>query len=305
MNICKVCSQEFSSERSLHAHLKVHNLILAEYYTQYYPRNNLLTGEPLPFKNKQDYFSRDFANRDQLIAWCEKTEPETVKKYILNLLKKRIADKGLKCAPNHLELKINELPPIDIYKKHFGSYTSACEVADIKPMFGSRLPSEWKDDADPNITIFIDTREQQPLSFPNQESLKLEFGDYATGGEHYNYTFVDRKSERDFKSTMSKNNLDRFDRELQRAKDFDSYLFVVVESDLEQIQKNNPKCSHKSNLKYIYHNMRQFSHKFSDNCQFVFTGSRERSEYFIPKLLTLGKKIWNVDLQYYIDKGEI
>ena len=61
----------------------------------------------------------------------------------------------------------------------------------------------------------------------------------------------------------------------------------------------------KSNLKYVYHNMRVLNHKFSGNCQFIFTGSRERSEEFIPKLLKLGKKLWNVDLQYYIDKGLI
>ena len=51
--------------------------------------------------------------------------------------------------------------------------------------------------------------------------------------------------------------------------------------------------------------MRVLNHQFSGNCQFIFTGSREKSEEFIPKLLKLGKKLWNVDLQYYIDKGLI
>jgi len=65
MNSCKICSEQFESEKSLHMHLRSHKITLAEYYTQYYPRENLLTGEPLPFKNKEQYFDRDFANRKQ------------------------------------------------------------------------------------------------------------------------------------------------------------------------------------------------------------------------------------------------
>ena len=57
---CKECGQEFKSERSLHAHLKKHGLTMGEYYTKHFPRYNLLTKDPLPFKNKADYFSKDF-----------------------------------------------------------------------------------------------------------------------------------------------------------------------------------------------------------------------------------------------------
>jgi hypothetical protein len=303
--ICKVCSKSFTSEKGLHAHLKSHKMILAEYYTKYYPRYNLLTKDPLPFKNKDDYFNRDFSTYEQLIKWCEKTEPSQVKEYIINLLKNRVAAKGLKVAPCHVELKTNDLPEVDIFQEYCGSYTAACEAAGVKPMFGKRLPEVFKQNIDPNIKIFIDTREQQPLTFPNSESMKLEFGDYAVGGDDYDYTYVDRKGEQDFKSTLSKNNLERFEYELQRTKDFDSYLFIVVESDLRQIELNNKRGAHKSNLKYIYHNMRVLSHQFLGHCQFIFTGSRKKSEEIIPKLLKLGKKLWNVDLQYYIDRGII
>jgi hypothetical protein len=303
--VCKACSQSFSSEKSMHAHLKSHKIILAEYYTKYYPRYNLFTKEPLPFKNKDDYFNRDFSTYEQLISWCEKTEPSAVKEYIINLLRKRVAAKSLEFAPSHIELMINQMPTIDIFQKHYGSYTDACGAIGIKPMFGERLPESFKQKIDPQMKIFVDTREQQPLTFPNSELMKLEFGDYAVGGADYDYTYVDRKGEQDFKSTLSKNNLERFEYELQRTKDFDSYLFVAVESDLSQIESNNRRGAHKSNLKYVYHNMRVLNHKFSSNCQFIFTGSRERSEEFIPKLLKLGKKLWNVDLQYYIDKGLI
>ena len=110
---CKICSQQFADEKSLHMHLRSHKITLAEYYTQYYPRNNLLTGEPLPFKNKEQYFDRDFANRKQLLDWCAKTPDAQVKEYILELLDRRIKRKDLKFGPSHLELKTSDMPTVD------------------------------------------------------------------------------------------------------------------------------------------------------------------------------------------------
>lgn len=259
--------------------------------------------ELLPFKNKDQYFSKDFSTRGQLLKWCESQPSEIVKPYILRLLKERVLGKKLKYGPSHLELAVKEMPTIELYQKHFGSYSLACEEAGVKPMFGSRLPEDWHSYIDPSINIFIDTREQQPLEFSNSELLKLDFGDYAVGKEHYDYTYVDRKGEQDFKSTLSKNNLERFKNELQRAKDFDSYLFIVTEGSISGIEKHNRWAPHMSNMKYIYHNMRVLAHEFAGNCQFIFTGSREESERIIPKLLILGKKLWDVDLQYYIDNN--
>ena len=300
MNTCKICSEQFESEKSLHMHLRSHKITLAEYYTKYYPRDNLLTGEPLPFKNKEQYFDRDFSNRKQLLDWCAKTPDAKVKEYILDLLDRRIKRKELQFAPSHLELKTSDMPTVDLYQKHFGSYSAACSLVGVKPLFCSRLPDEWSNPVPDDVKIFVDTREQQPLQFKNSESLKLDFGDYAVGSNHYDYTYVDRKSETDFKSTLSKNSLNRFQAELQRTKDFDSYLFVVTETDMSTMEKRNKWSPHTSNMKYIYHNMRVLAHEFAGHCQFIFTGSREQSQQLIPKILTLGKKLWNVDLQYYI-----
>jgi hypothetical protein len=280
-------------------------LILAEYYTKFYPRSNLLTGDPLPFKNKDQYFNEDFSTRRQLLKWCETTESKSVRPYILKLLKRRIDRKSLRVGPSHLELKLSSLPTIDIYKKHFGSYTKACSEAGTVPMFTRSAPKEFYDDSGGGVKIFIDTREQQPLYFENTESMKLDFGDYAVGGEDYTYTYVDRKGEQDFKSTLSKNNLERFGNELSRAREFNSFLYIVVESDLNQIYKHNRWGPHKSNLKYVYHNMRVLAHEFAGHCQFLFTGSRENSQKLIPRLLTSGDKLWGVDLQYYIDKDGV
>jgi hypothetical protein len=308
---CKECGKTFESERALHCHIKVHQMTLAEYYVKFYQRKNKLTGELLPFKNKQDYFSKDFSNRPQLIKWCEQGGEE-VKEYILDLLNKRIQSKNLKRGPSHIELKVQSLPTLDAYLNSFGSYTEACKACGVKPLFGSRLPPEFFENIDmSDMKIFVDTREQQPLTFENSDSMKLDFGDYTAAGEYYDYTYVDRKSANDLIGTLSLGNLDRFKREVARAKELGSYLFVVIESDMSRLEaymraaKNNKFGPHKTNLKFIYHNMREVMHEFADSCQFVFSGSRENSEKIIEKILFFGRKLWNVDLQYYIDKHEL
>jgi hypothetical protein len=305
---CQICQKDFASERALHMHvIKAHKATLQEYYYEFFPRKNLLTGKIIPFKNKKDYFSRDFSNRSQLIEWCSTCESKTVADYIRRVLQKRIKDKKLSFAPSHLEIEVNKLPPIDIYKSIFGGYGQACKQVGVEPLFPAGIVKNAlnKKFDTKNMLIFIDTREQKPLSFSNSRDLKLDFGDYTAGEKFYTKTYVDRKSEGDFKTTLSKFNLNRFRAELQRAKDFDSYLYIVVESSLEKITVNNNFGAHKSNLNYIFHNMRVLQHEFRGHCQFVFSGSRKKSEAIIPKLLFCGKNLWEVDIQYCIDQDGI
>jgi len=142
------------------------------------------------------------------------------------------------------------------------------------------------------------------LFFQSQLVRKLDVGDYAIQ-DYFDYTFVDRKSEGDFKSTLSKDNFLRFKRELDRCRAMDCYLFVVIESDLKKLDDSNKKSAHKANMKYIYHNMRVLQHEYRDCCQFVFSGNRKNSEDLIPRILFHGKKIWNVDLQYFINEKKL
>jgi len=304
MNSCKICDCSFASERGLHLHIsKKHSITLPEYYTTYYPRLDGLTGKKLHFKNKFDYFNIDFQNRGNMIKWCQDAPEEEVREYILKQLKNRIEQKELSFAPSHLELELRGLPPLDLYRKFFKGYTNACNELKIKPLFSEKIMNGFFD-IDPsleNIKIFIDTREQKPLKFQRSSSMKLDFGDYAVGGKEYDYTYVDRKSESDFKSTMTIG-FERFRKELQRAKEFNAYLFVVVESSIAKIKKNNIFAPHKSNLAFVWNRMRLLSHEFAGSCQFVFSGSRKDSQALIPKLLVHGKALWGVDVQYYIDK---
>ena len=281
---CKECKETFKSERSLHAHFKKHNLTVAEYYTSFYPRYNKLNGEPLPFKNKDEYFNKDFSTHQQMIKWCNASDPLEVKEYLGHQLKHRIKSK-------ELEL--------------YGSYSKACEDCGVEPLYNKSLPPEFWESSEEidNLDIFIDTREQQPLEFNKSTEMKLDFGDYTLGGDYYDYTYIDRKSESDFKGTLGKG-LDRFRKEIDRCREFNSYLYIVIESDIKKIYKNNNFGPHKSNLTYIFHNMRDLIKDYPRRCQFIFTGSREKSVELIPKLLYYGKDLWQVDMQYFLDARE-
>lgn len=300
---CKVCGAEFDSQRSLHAHIKSHGLYLADYYCKYYPMYNLLTGEKLPFKNREDYFVKGFANRQQLNIWLKTAGKREASDYILRQLKNRIETKKLSRGPSHLELELYGLPSIDAYKRFFGSYTKACIEAGAKPLFYKNITEDFflDDIMMSEIEVVVDTREQKPLDFVNPKVMKLDFGDYTTTGKNYTKTFVDRKSESDFKSTMS-TGFKRFTKELERARDFNSYLYIVTESSIDKIKRNNNYSTHKSKLDYIWHNMRVLSHEFADTCQFIFSGDRNASKKIILKLLTSGDSLWNTDVQYFIDK---
>ena len=301
---CKVCNKSFKNERGLHLHIpKAHKIPLAEYYVNIYQRRDKLTNELLQFNNKEDYFGVDFVSQDNLRKWALSADKGEVKDYLLKRLKQRVTSKELTYAPCHLELQLHDLPSMDMYKYFFGSYSQACNDIKIKPLLDKNIMKGFFDrniELD-DINILIDTREQQPLKFNNSTPMKLDFGDYAVGAPHYDYTYVDRKSESDFKGTMT-TGFKRFTRELERAQEFDGYIFIVVESSIEAIIKNNMYGPRQSNLPYIWHNMRLLMHKFAKKCQFIFTGGREQSEEMIPKLLVYGKKLWETDLQYFIDK---
>ena len=282
---------------------KIHKITLAEYYVNFYNRKDLHSGELLPFKNKNDYFNNDFINYDNFLKWSEYADSDNVKLYLLKRLKNRIEEKKLRFAPSHIELLLNKLPDIDLFKKFFGSYSSACDELKIKPLFNKNIMASFfkEDTFFDELKILVDTREQQPLKFPRNMFMKLDFGDYAIGKPHYDYTYIDRKSESDFKGTFS-TGVKRFRRELDRAKEFSSYVFIVTESSIDKIVENNDYGPHKSNLSYIWHNVRAISHDYAGTCQFIFSGSREKSQFLIPRLLFHGKKLWNTDMQYFLDK---
>jgi len=300
MFLCKECGESFSSERSLHAHLKIHKLNVASYYCKHFPRKDLLTGAQLPFKQKDEYFSSYFSCRENLLTWLKKTPKDKKSLIILDMLEKRVRTKEPLFLPNEVELYFAGLPPIKEYKECFGSYSAVAEKIGAALLFSDKLPSEWNNDFS-RKKIYVDSREQKPLQFANSERLKIDTGDYSVLGDDFCNTFVDRKSFDDWASTLVGDNYARFEREIIRCAAQDCFLWVVVEANLEESFSAGKKSYHKHNLSFVSHNMRILQHKHR-NLQFVFSGGREQSQKIIPKLLCLGKKLWNVDLQYFLNE---
>ena len=64
--------------------------------------------------------------------------------------------------PNHLEIEINKLPPIDVYKDNFGGYGQACKELGLEPIYSKGINKDLLKE-DPNVKeveIHIDTRGQ-------------------------------------------------------------------------------------------------------------------------------------------------
>ncbi len=299
---CKECGEEFNSEKALHAHIKKHGFYVADYYVEHYPRFNKLNGNPIQFKNKDQYFSTDFANVSQMRKWCEESNGSEVKNYILKTLAERVRLKGWQYAPGHVELYKTKMPDINIYKKYCGGYNKACAEIGIEPLFKRPMPQKFYDNFD--VKVFVDTREQKPLYFKDSESLKLDFGDYTLAGKDFTNTFVDRKSATDFIGTFGQG-FERFKREMKRCVELDSYMYVVVEKSIESIYSDYFPGKKTSTLNWALSNMVKLQHEFPRRCQFVFTRCRAQSEMLIPKLLALGKDLWETDIQYYIEEEDV
>ena len=305
---CNICGKQFDKIKGKHLHIsKSHEKSLSDYYEEFHPKKSKLFKEKIRFKNYNQYLSQDFINREELIKWCYSENKDAASKYIKNLLKNRIESKSVKHSLSEIELELCEFPDIESYKYIFGSYSSLCKELGLSNSLNKKIPSDFFDfEENPHLNpekmkIFVDTREQKPINFMNSELMKLDFGDYTAAGSYYDYTYIDRKSEGDLKSTLSGQNYERFRRELDRAREFNSYVFVLVESSIQKIIENNELSPHRSKLPYIWHNLKTISQEYKDCCQFVFAGNRNGLKKLIPKILLYGKSLWNVDLQYFLN----
>ena len=301
MNIvCAECGKDFESRKGLHLHLKTHFASMGEYYAKHFPKFDKFSHEPIQFKKYEQYEQSDFNNYANYLAWLKSAPNQEARSYSLRQAENSFREKDIKTAPPHLYYKIAEMADCFILADIWGSYGAFLKELGIPTKLNKRIPMDfWERDCS-DIEIFIDTREQLPLSFKNSLSNKLDFGDYAASGELYSKTFVDRKSASDFKGTFGAG-LDRFKREMDRCVHFGSYMFVVVESTTQKIEEEN-NGKFKSNMSFIWHNVRDVIRSYPDNIQFIFSHSRKGSEKLIPKILFYGQSLWNVDLQYFLER---
>lgn len=296
---CKLCQADFPNTHFF----RTHKLSLSEYILKHEVRQDLLTGEALPFKSDYDkYIDTDFLNRNNLKKWLSAKSLQEQKDYCFNLLKKRVERKSLKYLPTHIELKSVLCPATtyldDIFASE-GGYQGLAAKLGLEKRF---IENYYQNDKIPdNSTILIDTREQKPvkLSIPTK-ILGLKFGDYALEGKQD--LVIERKSLSDFIGTLSSRNLERFEREIERAAE--SYIVILVEEPLNRALAFDKLPWISKQIRcgpdYIFGNVRELLQKYK-NIQFLFCDGRVEMSRLIPIILNNQEFCREWDLQKLYD----
>jgi hypothetical protein len=303
---CKACDQEFETERKLHSHLKKHDLRIAAYYQQYYPRYDLYDGKIIKFKSKEYYLNTEFNTKSNRLKWLDKLPLSEAKKYLKKILLDRKEKKALTYSPCQVELRSLAFPSVISFEKKFPDYYKLCKSLGFKNKYRqaqSIVTAKSKKDC----KIYVDSREQLPLKFNLPTEVKgLKFGDYALSEKSLTCNcYIERKTLADFISTISVLNHDRFCREIERAAENDANLIIVIEDSLTHALSFPflPYISKKIKVtpEFIFHKVRDMIQKY-DHIQFLFVNGRKESVRVIEKIF-FSKCIYKkIDLQLSYDK---
>lgn len=286
---------------ALHKHLRKFKIKQGDYYEEYYPKKDLLTGEKIPFKSVDQYLSAFFLNKNNMKAWFKKN-PEKAKEVALSMLKNRCVKKSLTFAPSEVELVTSGLPSISYYQNN-GDYNQTCNSLGLQTRF-DYSPDMAGYKTGP-LSIIVDTREQTPFKFHGNilTSQKLEFGDYALVGQENNIV-IERKGLMDFINSFV-GQFDRVEREFQRAKEAGAHLIVVCEEPLSTALSFNYlpfiKRYTKVRPEVLFHNIRELLQKYS--CQFVFCEDRNDCVNTVEKIFRYKGDIRKIDIQFCKTKG--
>jgi hypothetical protein len=304
--ICKVDGKEFKDEKSLHLALRGYGLNKEKYYHTYYPRRDLLTGDTINFKSKDQYLNSDFNDKNNLKKWLKQQTIEKAQEYCRGLLVKRRNDKNLIYSPSQIELRTIMSPSIVFYNKIFDDYYELCADIGLENKFihPNIITNQFKNKLNSKNTIYVDTREQNWLKFDIPFEIKtLPFGDYTANNDNCN-CYIERKSLSDFISTLSVKNFDRFKNEIEKTHVNNSYLIVIVEEKLSNALSFQylPHISKKikATPEYIFHNVRQLIQEYS-NLQFLFVDGRTEMKKSIETILSSNCFYKKVDLQLAYD----
>jgi len=304
--ICKVDGKEFKDEKSLHFALRGYGLNKEKYYHTYYPKKDLLTGETINFKTKDQYLNSDFNDKNNMKKWLKEQPLNKAQEYCKNLLIKRKKDKNLIYSPTQIELRTIMSPSIIFYNKIFDDYYDLCSSIGLENKFihPNNITSQFQNKLTTKDTIYVDTREQSWLKFDIPFEIKtLSFGDYSCSNENCN-CYIERKSLSDFISTLSVKNFDRFKNEIEKAQKNNSYLIVIVEEKLTNALSFQylPHISKKikATPEYIFHNVRSLIQEYS-NLQFMFVDGRNEMKRAIESIFASKCFYSRVDLQLAYD----
>jgi hypothetical protein len=305
---CRTCQKEFSSEGSLERHLKAHGGS-GEYYQTWYPRRDLWDKSFIKFKDKKQYLSSFFNSYSNRTSYYQNNFGKDAKDVLLTEFLTLKDVKNISFLPCDVYLRLAQMAGVDIIRKYFESCQEFCKELDLIQFYNKKLPKDFweRKNSEYEMEVHVDSREKKPFKFFNSIVNKLDFGDYTAGGEKYSKTFVDRKSVGDFFTTFaSQSNFERFKREIKRAKEFDSFLFVVVESSLDSLPEYAGTNKFMKNgdrlLSFALHNVRDILINDYESCQFVFCRNTPEANEITRKILYYGREMWNCDLGYFISK---
>ena len=304
--ICKVDGKEFKDEKSLHFALRGYGLNKEKYYHKYFPKKDLLTGETILFKSKEQYFNSDFNDKNNMKKWLKEQSLEKAQEYCKSLLIKRKEEKNIQYSPTQVELRTIMSPSIVFYNKIFNDYYSLYLDIGLENKFvhPKNISHQFENKLTIRDTIYVDTREQSWLKFNIPFEIKmLPYGDYTCSNDNDN-CYIERKSLSDFISTLSSGNLNRFKNEIEKAKNNNAYIVVVVEEKLQNALSFQylPHISKKikATPEFIFHNVRSLTQDYN-NLQFLFVDGREEMKRVIESILASKCFYKKVDLQLAYD----
>jgi len=284
--MCELCTREFKTQRGLNTHLRFsHDILIAEYYEVFHPIYCIECGKIVPYKNDGHYKNYKFCSKNCLKKAYSKKEPRKnfkyKKEFLLDELRRLHEKYGGFVTQNLVRLNGVVLP--QIYYNYFESFVEACELAQV-PYF-KRIINKKEPIEDSLIPIIIDTREQRPYRFKNYIKKKLDVGDYTLDmGVDVR---IERKSIPDLKGTLGFG-LNRFKKELQRARDQNLYVVILIDGTEKLFWKT--AFFGKMSPKSLFHNLKLLSGQYADVCQFVFTGGRIKSAKLVYFLCLIEKE---------------
>ncbi len=322
--ICHIDQTAHASLDDLHAYIKsAYRVSQKSYYATYVPRKDLCTGEPIPFKDVEQYLSTDFVNRITLKRWLKEQPREVGLKWAKAWLTKRKASKGLVYAPSQAELRTLCAPTMPYYESVAaaeGGYYGVTTALGFKSRY-NKTPLTFTP-LSRNAVIVRDSREKLPITLPCATQIgALDVGDYAIAQVDYDKGIrIERKSLGDFCGTLSGrkqtregktvttewNNLERFDRELERATAQNLYVVMMVEAHINDAQRFDylPQTKWvKATPSYIFKNLRDLLVKYPLTFQVVFIDGKREMAAKMMRVFELGAQVREVDLQWTYEEG--
>lgn len=287
-----------SDLKMLIEHLKNNKLKVKPYLEERLKRHDLFSSEPIEYKAPEQYVTALFSNKVNCRKFFESLSVTEKFDLIDIMLMLRKFTKSIKKMPCEIESKTLVMPSISYLIKNQFPISQASRISGLhlpfnyvtKPTFRQR----------DKILVMRDTREKKPLV--NQaidfEIQKLRFGDYAAVDNPHRI-FFERKTLPDFIGTVSLN-IDRFRNEIQRAKDVDCKLIVLVESPLNTcLNYHRMKFYWRLKVKpeYAFHNVRQLIAEY-DNLQFLFVDGRKEAGIVMKKVYCMNEDPFSYDLQF-------